>query len=53
VGCAVFPDDGSDAEKLLAEADRRMYLEKQQHQERKRPFDPLRGGLGGYSAVVP
>jgi diguanylate cyclase (GGDEF)-like protein/putative nucleotidyltransferase with HDIG domain len=29
VGQAVFPDDGNDAEKLLAEADRRMYLEKQ------------------------
>ena len=31
VGCAVFPHDGSDAEKLLAEADRRMYLQKQEH----------------------
>ena len=29
VGQAVYPDDGSDAEKLLAEADRRMYQEKQ------------------------
>ncbi|HLV88901.1 MAG TPA: diguanylate cyclase [Candidatus Sulfotelmatobacter sp.] len=29
VGRAVFPDDGKDAEQLLAEADRRMYLEKQ------------------------
>lgn len=29
VGLAVFPDDGKDAEQLLAEADRRMYLEKQ------------------------
>jgi len=29
VGRAVFPDDGTDAEELLAEADRRMYLEKQ------------------------
>jgi diguanylate cyclase (GGDEF)-like protein/putative nucleotidyltransferase with HDIG domain len=31
VGYAFFPDDGADAEKLLAEADRRMYLQKQQH----------------------
>jgi diguanylate cyclase (GGDEF)-like protein/putative nucleotidyltransferase with HDIG domain len=29
VGRALFPDDGKDAEQLLAEADRRMYLEKQ------------------------
>ncbi len=35
VGCAVFPNDGSDAEKLLAEADRRMYSEKQQHYSEK------------------
>ena len=34
VGCAFYPDDGSDAEKLLAEADRRMYIQKQQ-QSRK------------------
>jgi diguanylate cyclase (GGDEF)-like protein/putative nucleotidyltransferase with HDIG domain len=31
VGCAIFPQDGADAEKLLAESDRRMYLGKQQH----------------------
>lgn len=36
VGCAVFPHDGTDAEKLLAEADRRMYLEKQQHHNSKK-----------------
>src|SRR5271167_2557237 len=29
VGRALFPEDGNDAEQLLAEADRRMYLEKQ------------------------
>jgi diguanylate cyclase (GGDEF)-like protein/putative nucleotidyltransferase with HDIG domain len=29
VGRAVFPDDGNDAEQLLSEADRRMYIEKQ------------------------
>ncbi|HEY6308939.1 MAG TPA: HD domain-containing phosphohydrolase [Candidatus Angelobacter sp.] len=31
VGCAIYPQDGADAEKLLAEADRRMYLQKQEH----------------------
>jgi diguanylate cyclase (GGDEF)-like protein/putative nucleotidyltransferase with HDIG domain len=30
VGCAMFPEDGSDSEQLLAEADRRMYRDKQQ-----------------------
>ena len=31
VGCAIYPEDGMDAEKLLAEADRRMYIQKQEH----------------------
>jgi diguanylate cyclase (GGDEF)-like protein len=31
VGCAFYPQDGDDTEKLLAEADRRMYLQKQEH----------------------
>jgi diguanylate cyclase (GGDEF)-like protein len=31
MGIAMFPCDGNDAEKLLAEADRRMYIEKQLH----------------------
>jgi diguanylate cyclase (GGDEF)-like protein/putative nucleotidyltransferase with HDIG domain len=35
VGRAVYPDDGLDAEELLAEADRRMYIEKQQQGNRK------------------
>ena len=35
VGRAVYPEDGLDAEGLLAEADRRMYLEKQQQPNRK------------------
>src|ERR1700730_12629622 len=29
VGRAMYPEDGNDAEQLLAEADRRMYMEKQ------------------------
>jgi diguanylate cyclase (GGDEF)-like protein/putative nucleotidyltransferase with HDIG domain len=35
VGQALYPGDGQDAEGLLAEADRRMYLEKQQQPSRK------------------
>jgi len=35
VGQAVYPENGLDAEELLAEADRRMYLEKQQQPWRK------------------
>src|SRR6266496_575616 len=35
VGQAVYPADGKDAEALLAEADRRMYIEKQQQPSRK------------------
>jgi diguanylate cyclase (GGDEF)-like protein len=35
VGQAVYPDDGKDAEDLLAEADRRMYMEKQRQPSRK------------------
>jgi diguanylate cyclase (GGDEF)-like protein len=33
VGAAFYPQDGSDAEQLLAEADRKMYGEKQLHHE--------------------
>jgi diguanylate cyclase (GGDEF)-like protein/putative nucleotidyltransferase with HDIG domain len=36
VGQAAFPDDGKDAEELLAEADRRMYMEKQQPSRKNR-----------------
>jgi len=35
VGVAVSPQDGNDAEQLLAEADRRMYLEKQKQPAQK------------------
>jgi diguanylate cyclase (GGDEF)-like protein/putative nucleotidyltransferase with HDIG domain len=34
VGQSLYPDDGGDAEGLLAEADRRMYIEKQQQTHR-------------------
>jgi len=35
VGQALYPEDGQDAEELLAEADRRMYIEKQRQPSRK------------------
>jgi diguanylate cyclase (GGDEF)-like protein/putative nucleotidyltransferase with HDIG domain len=35
VGAAVFPQDGSDADELLAEADRRMYKAKQAHKQKQ------------------
>jgi diguanylate cyclase (GGDEF)-like protein/putative nucleotidyltransferase with HDIG domain len=35
VGLSIYPDDGNNAEHLLAEADRRMYLEKQRRPTRK------------------
>jgi diguanylate cyclase (GGDEF)-like protein len=37
IGVASFPKDGTDAEQLLAEADRRMYQEKQATKESKNP----------------
>jgi GGDEF domain-containing protein len=49
VGCALFPDDGVDAEKLLAEADRRMYVQKQEHHKTLKPLGSVstfrRGGV--------
>jgi hypothetical protein len=35
VGIAASPEDGSDAEQLLAQADRRMYIEKEKQPSRK------------------
>jgi diguanylate cyclase (GGDEF)-like protein/putative nucleotidyltransferase with HDIG domain len=35
VGLAVSPDDGNDAEQLLTQADRRMYMEKEKQPSRK------------------
>jgi diguanylate cyclase (GGDEF)-like protein len=36
IGAAHYPDDGDDADKLLSEADRRMYAEKRIHRQRQR-----------------
>jgi GGDEF domain-containing protein len=44
VGCAIYPEDGVDAEKLLAEADRRMYLQKQEHHKILKVFTALTDG---------
>jgi diguanylate cyclase (GGDEF)-like protein/putative nucleotidyltransferase with HDIG domain len=45
VGRSLYPENGIDAEELLAEADRRMYLEKQQQPNRKnrRLYPRLKG----------
>ena len=47
VGNAVFPEDGTDAEKLLSEADKRMYLQKQSQatQKNRRLYPRVRGRL--------
>jgi hypothetical protein len=37
-----------DAEKLLAEADRRMYIEKQQHHQQR----DARASAGGFGTLV-
>lgn len=44
VGCAIYPEDGVDAEKLLAEADRRMYMQKQEHHKILKVFNSLTEG---------
>jgi diguanylate cyclase (GGDEF)-like protein len=47
VGKSVYPDDGMDAEKLLSEADKRMYLQKQSQatQKNRRLYPRVRGRL--------
>ena len=41
VGEAFYPADASDAEQLLVEADRRMYVKKQKHRNELRSASPL------------
>jgi diguanylate cyclase (GGDEF)-like protein/putative nucleotidyltransferase with HDIG domain len=50
VGAAFYPQDGSDAEGLLAEADRRMYLTKQNHKIGR--HDGVSAGLASLSTVL-
>jgi diguanylate cyclase (GGDEF)-like protein/putative nucleotidyltransferase with HDIG domain len=47
VGRAIFPDDGLDADKLLAEADRRMYRQKENHvaPKNRRQYPRIKGRL--------
>jgi diguanylate cyclase (GGDEF)-like protein len=47
VGKSVYPEDGMDAEKLLSEADKRMYLQKQMQPTRKnrRLYPRVKGRL--------
>jgi diguanylate cyclase (GGDEF)-like protein/putative nucleotidyltransferase with HDIG domain len=55
VGCAIYPEDGVDAEKLLAEADRRMYIQKQEHHKLLKVLNSLtdvRRGNGVRDAVA-
>jgi len=49
VGWAMYPEDGTDTEKLLAEADRRMYLQKQ----RANSIKPLSQFSGFHGPVIP
>jgi len=53
VGKAVYPEDGLDAEKLLSEADKRMYLQKQNQAGRvnRRLYPRARGRLTTEIAV--
>jgi diguanylate cyclase (GGDEF)-like protein/putative nucleotidyltransferase with HDIG domain len=47
VGKAIYPEDGIDAEKILSEADKRMYLQKQSQagQKNRRLYPRVRGRL--------
>lgn len=51
VGSAFFLKDGTGAEQLLAEADRRMYIVKQHHHERRASVLQV-AGSAAYSATV-
>jgi len=52
VGIAHYPEDGSDAEELLAEADRRMYKSKRLRKKGSGTFDALKSDPA-IAAVVP
>jgi diguanylate cyclase (GGDEF)-like protein/putative nucleotidyltransferase with HDIG domain len=51
VGCSFYPEDGTDAEKLLAEADRRMYIQKQQ--QGRKPLASVAAAPGVPSLLNP
>ncbi|HTS74836.1 MAG TPA: diguanylate cyclase, partial [Bryobacteraceae bacterium] len=50
IGVANFPDDGTDAEQLLAEADRQMYKEKRAHRKQDQGLEP--GWKSEWAAIV-
>jgi len=41
LGAAFYPQDGLDAEQLLAEADRKMYMAKKLHYDRQEKLEPI------------
>jgi len=41
LGVAFYPQDGSDAEQLLSEADRKMYMAKKLHYARQEKLEPI------------
>jgi diguanylate cyclase (GGDEF)-like protein len=41
LGAAFYPQDGLDAEQILAEADRKMYAAKKLHYERREKVAPI------------
>jgi GGDEF domain-containing protein len=49
MGAAFYPQDGVDAEQLLAEADRKMYTAKQLHYDRRDKIAPI---VAQYSHLV-
>jgi diguanylate cyclase (GGDEF)-like protein/putative nucleotidyltransferase with HDIG domain len=51
VGASFFPDEGNDAEHLLTEADRKMYIVKQIAHERAIKKDPVPGPAAEFARV--
>jgi GGDEF domain-containing protein len=47
VGSAFLPEDGGDAEQLLAVADQRMYAQKQQHYQADRKLIAFSASASG------
>jgi diguanylate cyclase (GGDEF)-like protein/putative nucleotidyltransferase with HDIG domain len=52
IGMATYPQDGNDAEELLAEADRRMYADKRARREASSASALARGGAGWATTTI-
>ena len=52
VGYAIYPDEGLDSEKLLAEADHRLYLVKQKHHKGRNSFASQSETPGAHGSVA-